>query len=588
MLLVLSFLLRIVLSSSMAYAQPTVPQDDSRFDGPAELPRLYVKTSLRDTPAPGKIVHVHAGEDPSQALARASCGDIVELQAGATFGRLLLPQKKCDDSHWIIVRTSAPDSKLPSEGTRLTPCYAGIASLAGRPGFACDSTENVLSKIEFSSRSGSGPLTIAPGANHYRLIGLEVTRVESPATIYNLISPDNGPADHLVFDRMWIHGTSHSETVRGLMLSRMQYVGVVDSYFSDFHCVAKTGACIDSQAIAGGLGDDPMGPYKIENNFLEAAAESILFGGGGATATPSDIEIRHNHLFKPLIWMRGVQGFVGGTDGNPFIVKNLFELKNAERVLVEGNIMENTWGGFSQVGFAILLTPKNPGACQACKVRDVTIRYDRIAHCGAAMNIANGLSDNGLAAQEGGEYSIHDLIFDDMKYEECQGCSGDMFQITTSIHTPPALLLHAVSIRHVTLATNRARAGWIIAGAVGQKDMTFQDNIVDAGTIGYANAGGGAAQCYFRQALIKGVLDSCWSTYHFDHNIIMNANPKHSWPSGNWPIGGVEQVGFARWRGGVAGDYHLTAQSKFKGKAFDGKDPGADIDAVNSLTTGVQ
>jgi hypothetical protein len=588
MLLMLSFLVSIALSASMAFAQSIAPQGDSTFDGPAELPRVHLKTSLQDTPAPGKVVHVHAGEDPSQALSRASCGDTVELEAGATFRQLQLPQKNCDDSHWIIVRTSAPDSKLPPEGTRLTPCYAGIASLAGRPSFSCDSAENVLSKIEFSSKGGSGPVTIAPGANHYRLIGLEVTRAESPGTIHNLISPDNGPADHLVFDRMWIHGTAQSETVRGLMLSHMRDVGVVDSYFSDFHCVAKSGTCTDSQAIAGGLGDDPMGPYKIENNFLEAAAECILFGGGGANATPSDIEIRRNHLFKPLIWMRGVHGFVGGTDGNAFIVKNLFELKNAERVLVEDNIMENTWGGFSQVGFAILLTPKNPGSCPGCKVRDVTIRYDRIAHCGAAMSIANGTSDNGLAAQEGGQYSIHDLVFDDMKYEECQGCNGDMFQITTSMRSPSGLLLHAVSIRHVTLATNRARAGWIIAGPIGQKNMTFQDNIVDAGTIGHANAGGGAAQCYFRQGIIKGVLDRCWSSYYFDHNIIMNANPAHNWPSGNWPIGGGEKVGFVNWRGGVAGDYHLTAQSKFKGKASDGKDPGADMDLVNSRTSGVQ
>lgn len=588
MLLIFSFLVSIALSTSVAFAQSIGPKGDSTFDGPAELPRVHLKTSLRDTPAPGKVVHIHAGEDPSQALAQASCGDTVELEAGATFRRLLLPQKKCDDSHWIIVRTSAPDSKLPPEGTRLTPCYAGVASFAGRPAFSCHSAENVLSKIEFSSRGGSGPVTIAPGANHYRLIGLEVTRAESPGTIYNLIGPENGPADHLVFDRMWIHGTTQSETVRGLMLSHMQYVGVVDSYFSDFHCVAKSGACTDSQAIAGGLGDDPMGPYKIENNFLEAAAECILFGGGDATATPSDIEIRRNHLFKPLTWMRGVHGFLGGTDGNAFIVKNLFELKNAERVLVEGNIMDNTWGGFSQVGFAMLLTPKNPGKCPACKVRDVTIRYDRIAHCGAAMNIANGISDNGLAAQEGGQYSIHDIVFDDMKYEGCQGCNGDMFQISTSIGSPSGLLLHSVNIRHVTVATNRARAGWIIAGPMGQNNMTFQDNIVDAGTIGYANAGGGAAQCYFRQAIIKGVLDRCWSSYHFDHNIIMNASPAHNWPSGNWPIGGGEQVGFVNWRGGIAGDYHLTVQSKFKGKASDGKNPGADMDMVNSLTSGVQ
>jgi len=86
---------------------------------------------------------------------------------------------------------------------------------------------------------------------------------------------------------MWLHGTPHDETVRGIMLSHVRYVAIVDSYFSDFHCVAKTGGCVDSQAIAGGLGDDPMGPFKVVNNFLEAAAENFLMGGGEGTV-PAD------------------------------------------------------------------------------------------------------------------------------------------------------------------------------------------------------------------------------------------------------------------------------------------------------------
>jgi hypothetical protein len=61
------------------------------------------------------------------------------------------------------------------------------------------------------------------------------------------------------------------------------------------------------------------------------------------TTIPTDIEIRRNHMFKPLTWMAGQPGFVGGVNTNPakcvqlnttgycpFVVKNLFELKNAE------------------------------------------------------------------------------------------------------------------------------------------------------------------------------------------------------------------------------------------------------------------
>src|SRR5438309_9869253 len=41
-------------------------------DGVAELPRTYVESSLRATPAPGKTLTVRAGDDASQALSKAA------------------------------------------------------------------------------------------------------------------------------------------------------------------------------------------------------------------------------------------------------------------------------------------------------------------------------------------------------------------------------------------------------------------------------------------------------------------------------------------------------------------------------------
>src|ERR1700686_3809379 len=164
----LVFLL-LFLSSSLRAAssdQSVTMSNGKNFDGPAELPREYAKSSLKDTPAPGKTWTVRAGQSLDQALASASCGDIVQLQAGAMFsGNFVIPAKPCDDSHWIIIRTNALDSSLPPEGTRLTPCYAGVPSLPGRPSLNCSSKENVLAKIEFNGRGGPGPITFAPGAN---------------------------------------------------------------------------------------------------------------------------------------------------------------------------------------------------------------------------------------------------------------------------------------------------------------------------------------------------------------------------------------------------------------------------------------
>jgi hypothetical protein len=575
-------------------AAQSTAQQSGAFDGPAELPRVYVHSDLRATPAPGKTVTVRAGEDPSQAISKASCGDIVQLQAGATFGSLVLPEKKCDDSHWIIVRTSAPDSKLPPEGTRLTPCYAGLSSLPGRPAFRCASTENVLAKIEYTGKAGSGPVLLEPGANHYRLIGLEVTRAASRAVVHNLIGPDRGTADHVILDRMWIHGTPQDETVRGVMLSHLRYVAVVDSYLSDFHCVAITGGCVDSQAVAGGLGDDPMGPFKIVNNFLEAAGECILLGGDAATATPADIEIRHNHLFKPMTWLRGQPGFVAGVDGSPFIVKNLFELKNAQRVLFEGNILENTWGGFSQAGFAILLTPKNQAigmrnVCPACLVTDVTIRTCRISHVASGFQLGNGVSSNGGAPKDGGRYSIHDVLVDDIQPDLYNGF-GAFAQISMSPGTSASPRLHDVSIDHVTAFPPRSL--FIIGGPLVDPKMSglsITNSIFTAGPKPIATTGGGVdrnCSAMPQRKAPENIFRDCFASYSFHHNVIIGGGG--GWPKDNKTPGSLADVGFASPRNGNGGEYRLSPGSKFKHTAADQKDVGADLDAIDQATMGVQ
>ena len=124
----LILILSCLLPSSGQSSQPP----DKSFDGPAELPREHVKSALKDTPAQGKTWAVQSGQNLEAVLANAACGDVIQLQAGATFGNSVIPAKSCDDSHWIIIRSSAPDASLPPEGKRLTPCYAGISSAMSR------------------------------------------------------------------------------------------------------------------------------------------------------------------------------------------------------------------------------------------------------------------------------------------------------------------------------------------------------------------------------------------------------------------------------------------------------------------------
>jgi hypothetical protein len=576
----------------------TNSQTSGNYDGPAELPRVYIQSTLADTPAPGRVASVPAGGDLQAALDSASCGDTIELQAGATYtGLFTLPAKNCDDSHWIILRTGAPDSALPKEGTRISPCYAGVPSLPGRPLLACQSTANVLAKLVMDLTGAPGPIMFASGANHYRLLGLEITRQHGSSIVYSLASLElDGTMDHVVFDRVWMHGTAQDETARGIALGGSTYVSIVDSFFTDFHCISVSGYCIDAQAISGGVGNHPMGPYKIVNNFLEAAAENILFGGGAATLAPADIEIRHNHMFKPLNWMKGQPAYVGGSNGNPFIVKNLLELKNAQRVLIDGNTMDNSWGGFSQVGFAIVLTPKNQAGaggsnlCPDCQVTDVTIRNLMIRHVAAGMQIANGLSDNGGKALAGTRYCIHDVVIDDLDGVKYYG-AGEFAQVSMG---QGAAVLENVTIDHITAFPPSML--FVIGDQVGinpkMKNFVFTNSIVSASAPVWSTGSGGKANCAVHDSNTPLItFNACFSPYTVAANAIIVPATFASaakWPSGNFFPTAATAVQFVNYNGGNGGDYHLRPSSPYKGLGTDGKDLGADVDAVDSATAGVE
>lgn len=298
-----------IMCSAAAFAAGQGGRDTKGgYHGPAQLPLVTVPSAMADSPAPGPVISVNAGADLQAALDSALCGDTIHLQAGVTFsGQFFVPARNCDDKHWIIIRTSSPDSALPAEGHRLTPCYAGVNSLEGRPNYNCPNPTNVLSKVEMTA-PGHGPFIVAKGANFYRFIGLEITRspgIKGPGVLMSL----GGTADHIILDRSWLHGQAQDETEDGFSLNGGTYMAVIDSYFNDFHCISNIGTCSDAHGVAGGNSQTQDGPYLIQNNFLEASGEAIMFGGGPATKSPADIEIIGNHFWKPWQWMPGNSPF---------------------------------------------------------------------------------------------------------------------------------------------------------------------------------------------------------------------------------------------------------------------------------------
>src|SRR5260370_33873662 len=91
------------------------PGAASRFDGPAELPRVVVKSALADTPARGKVISIREGDDFQSAIINADCEDTLQLQAGAPFsGKIRFAEKRSPEIHMSVARSSAACSQRQS------------------------------------------------------------------------------------------------------------------------------------------------------------------------------------------------------------------------------------------------------------------------------------------------------------------------------------------------------------------------------------------------------------------------------------------------------------------------------------------
>ena len=575
-------------------------------DGPASVPTACYETELDATPSPGALTNVSPTASLQTAIDNASCGDTLVLQAGQTYPGFSLPNKNCDADHYIMIRSSALSSGLPTEGIRATPCNAGVSSLPGRPALNCTSTSNVMARIA-GAANASRIISTAAGANYYRLVGLEIADTGANGVkggYYDLVMLIG--ADHIIIDRCWIHGSLIGEDIKGVEFENSSYIAVVDSYISDIHS-KLSGYGADSSAIGSVTG---TGPVKIVDNFLEASGVSILWGGGASSTNVTDVEIRRNHVFKPFTWWTLSPSYFG----TAFAVKNLFESKSGVREFVEGNIFEDNWAQ-AQKGTAILFGPKNQyGECSGCTVHDVVFRYNIIRHAVNGIDIfvvrattCPGEAGNGTghcSYPPGPLYglSIHDNLLDDISeftYFPGDCCSdGSLFAILTD---QPDNWPHDISIEHNTgFPVGSGIANVTITGAPQVfANFSFDNNLMTSGNYGFHEVlpmghkpGCGAKSGSGMIGTLNGCMGNTWTA---QGNVFANSSSPSSskFPGDPLPAGNVEEsssdaLSFVNFNNGNGGDYHLLSSSRYKGTASDGKDPGADIDSILSATAGVQ
>jgi hypothetical protein len=503
-----------------------------------ELPRTYLNTDYV-TPT-GRVREVANGGDLQAALDAAEPGDVVQLARGSTFrGRYLLPRKTGNGI--IVVRTNVA---LGDEGTRMTPSRAADVGLA---------------KL-VAVQPNAPALRTEAGTSGWRIMGLEVTVDPSVSVTESIVRLGDGSRaqneaskipSNIVLDRVYVHGHPRLQLQRCVSLQSASSA-VIDSYLSECH-----GKGFDSQAIAGWNGP---GPYKIVNNYLEGAGENVMFGGADPQISgmlPSDIEFRQNFVFKPLSWK------------GRWTIKNSFELKMGIRVLVEGNVFENTW--IDGQADMIALKSANTANAPWTETRDVTIRYNIL------KNAPNGITASANPAP------LPVVPMSKVRIE-----NNLLVGIGTANGTSMGrgMLLSRVAymqVEHNTIVHNATlgSGAFLIFDVASPKmlDLVVRNNVADAGSsYGMAVFGSGTAQ---------GVptLNRYAAGWRFDGNVIIGMKgPTSAYPRGNFFAPTLAAVGFSN---PGTGDYSLSPRSAFRRRASDGSDPGVDMTTLRVKTSGV-
>lgn len=484
-----------------------------------------------------RTISVAAGGDLQAALDAAKPGDTILLERGAIYlGNFVLPagaepdrDAASSDGRVITLRT-AGDTGLPLAGERITPSAAPLLAKLRSPNngpvlqTAAAARGWRIQLLEFgANRGGAGDI---------------ITLGDGSAAQSSLAQVPGG----FQLDRLYIHGDADEGQKRGIALNSAQTT-IVGCHIADIKARGQ-----DSQAIAGWNGP---GDYVIENNYLEASGENVIFGGSDpaiAGLTPTHIVIRGNTLSKPLAWRE--------PGPRQWQVKNLLELKNARQVVIEGNLLERNWR-HAQSGYAVLFTVRNQdGGCDWCQVEDVRFEGNVVRDVAAGVQILG--IDPGHPSRQTNHIVVRDNVFDGIDGAEWGG-DGVFLQLTD---TP-----RDITIDHNTIVQRRsASLVKMDGGAI--EGFTLTNNIASHGEFGIIGNDHGVGLDSIRTFLPGAVIA---------RNVLAGGRAALYPPDNLFPS--LEEL---RRQFADAGghDYRLAPGSAWRRAATDGRDLGAAAPAL--------
>jgi hypothetical protein len=352
-----------------------------------DLPRYWIASTLNSANYPDlftspvvKTVKASGGDYTSLQAAwtaistdAPSCGEIIIVDSGYTSdspgngangGKGVEYSMTCPANKHVWVQPSNL-SLLPPQGTRVQ-----ISDKANM---------FTIAKSTIGSTSDTA-VTVDDGASGLIITGMDL-EVSGPAVFsgWQIGSSANGSnyTNHIGIERSYLD-TTYATMMHHVLFVDAQWFFFTDSVIDHIN-ILHSDACTTYSESHDFIAYNSEGPGKLVNNYFGGApTENVFFGGSRSQQkwiNVSDYEIRRNTLFKDPAQIPNAA------------VKNVFEMKDGKRFLVDGNTMQYSvadWQacGGNQHGSAMDFTvaANDAAADYYTEVSNVTFTNNEIQH----------------------------------------------------------------------------------------------------------------------------------------------------------------------------------------------------------------
>lgn len=395
---------------------------------------------------------------------------------------------------------------------------------------------DLASLVRFRSLSGLGQFAVyatvnglAVPTNGFRFVGFDFGVDASLGAVSHLVQAGSGDgaiqnkasqcASNIGFDRCYFNGHAGSE-IRHTLELHCKYGYAVDSLWGENNFVINYS---DSQPLT--MYNGP-GPFRVVNNQLTGGVENVIIGGAASPCgAPSDIEFRYNLMTRPTSWY-----------GSGKQVKCGFEVKKAKYLLVEGNIIENTWPA-GQIGAGFLIKSESYGDGPVTGYSsDILLRHNLVRNVAHGLTFAspNYTGDAGTIARA-------------ISYNNLYRVGGGLFDASQNPFIGAYLSIDCGSIHDTFIAEGTVNA---IAQPTNPVGFVILDTIFGPTTYGLKST---AAEGSATIALMSGATIN---------KVIFTGRSSGSYPAGNYFPADVPAIQFTNV---AAKDYSLLSTSQTGG-----------------------